>query len=102
MWWPAQTLDDPARIEKRGYQSYIVLTMCRVLYTLRFGTVASKPVASRWAQEELDQRWRSLIERAVEGRQHPQEKAPLEDLSRTMDFIRYTMERSREFEHPGE
>ncbi len=98
MWWPAQMLEEPARIKKRGYQSYIVLTMCRVLYTLQFGTVASKPVASRWAQETLDQHWRPLIERAEGGRRHPQAEAPSEDLSGTMDFIRYTLERTRQFE----
>jgi len=101
MWWPAQILEDPTRIEKRGYQSYIVLTMCRVLYTLQFGTVASKPVAAAWAQETLDPCWRSLIERAVEGRQHPQAEASLEDLSGTIDFITYTLERSRECEKPA-
>lgn len=101
MWWPAQILDDPAPIKKRGYQSYIVITMCRVLYTLQFGTVASKPVASRWALETLDQRWRPLIERAVDGRQHPDSEAPSEDLSGTMDLIKYMIERSREFGLPA-
>jgi len=100
MWWPTEILDDPAQIKKRGYQSYIVLTMCRMLYTLHHGTVASKPVAARWAQEKLDERWRPLIERAVVGRQHPQAEAPSEDLNGTMDFIRYTLERSRQFEIP--
>jgi predicted nucleotidyltransferase len=99
--WPAEILDDPTQIKKRGYQSYIVLTMCRMLYTLQYGTVASKPVAAHWAQEKLDQRWRALIERAVVGRQHPQSKASSEDLSGTMDFIRYTLERSRQFEIPA-
>jgi len=34
MWWPTQILADPVQINERGYQSYIVLTMCRILYTL--------------------------------------------------------------------
>ena len=100
MWWPKEILDDPAQIKKCGYQSYIVLTMCRMLYTLQLGVVASKPVAARWALETLDHRWRSLIERAVDGRQHPQAEALSEDLSGTMDFIRYTLECSRQFEIP--
>lgn len=101
VWWPKEILNDPPQIKKRGYQSYIVLTMCRMLYTLQLGAVASKPVAASWAQETLDHRWRSLIERAVDGRQHPQAEALSEDLSGTMDFIRYTLERSRQFEIPA-
>lgn len=101
MWWPTQILDDPAQIKKRGYQSYIVLTMCRVLYTLHYGTVASKPVAAQWAQETLDERWKPLIERAIVGRQHPESEAISEDANGTMGFIRYTIELSRQFEIPA-
>jgi hypothetical protein len=100
MWWLVQLLDNPAQIKKRGYQSYIVLTMCRVLYTLYYGDVVSKPNAAHWARETLDQRWKPLIERAVIGRQHPECEALSEDLSETMNLIRYTLERSRQFERP--
>ncbi|MCJ7583550.1 MAG: DUF4111 domain-containing protein [Anaerolineales bacterium] len=48
--WAAQILDTPAEIDSRGYQSYTVLTLCRILYTLQNSSVASKPVAARWAQ----------------------------------------------------
>lgn len=96
LWWPVEILDDPVQIKRRGYQSYIVLTMCRILYTLEYGAVASKPVAARWAQETQGERWKHLIERALVGRQHPEAEASLEDLNGTLDFIRYTLERSRE------
>src|SRR2546423_4926058 len=56
-WW-ALMLDDPAPLRRRGYQSYTVLSLCRLLYTLEYGAVVSKPVAARWAQETLDARWR--------------------------------------------
>src|SRR5690242_9857721 len=36
---PAQVLQEPAEMKDRGYQSYMVLTLCRVLYTLQYGTV---------------------------------------------------------------
>ena len=98
-WW-APMLDDSAHLSSLGYQSYTVLSMCRVLYTLQYGTVISKPVAARWARETLDERWIPLIERAVVGRQHPQLEAPSEDVSETLALIRYTLERSRQFEIP--
>lgn len=63
-WW-APMLHDPARLHSPGYRAYAILTMCRMLYTLQHGTVASKPVAARWAQELLGERWAALTERAL-------------------------------------
>jgi hypothetical protein len=98
-WW-APMLNDPAHLNRRGYQSYAVLSMCRILYTLQYGTVVSKPVAARWAQEILGEGWIPLIERAVVGRRHPQLEAPPEDVSGTLALIRYTLERGQQIEIP--
>ena len=95
LWWPAEILDAPARIGTRGYQSYLVLTMCRVLYTLRHGAVVSKRAAADWAQETLDARWSPLIERARAGRHDPRPAATTEDVSGTLDLIRHTLEQAR-------
>lgn len=69
--WATRMLNDPSHMRARGYQSYIVLTLCRMLYTLETGAVATKPVAARWAMATLDPRWGPLIERAWEGRHDP-------------------------------
>jgi len=89
--WAAQILDTPAEIDSRGYQSYTVLTLCRILYTLHNGSVATKPVAARWAQETLDPRWIPLIERAWIGRQNGGLKAEPHDVNETLEYIRYTL-----------
>ena len=60
-WWAPQ-LGDHSRLLSSEYQAYAVLTMCRALYTIQSGTVTSKPLAARWAQERLDDRWSPLIE----------------------------------------
>ena len=39
--------DHPADLNFRGYQSYVVLTVCRMLYTLEDGTVVTKPTTAR-------------------------------------------------------
>jgi hypothetical protein len=39
-----------------------------------------------------------LIERAWVGRQNPHAKAEAEDVKETLEFIRYTLERCKEFE----
>ena len=48
--WARAILDNPTILMRRGYQSYVVLTMLRVLYTLAHGAVASKPAAARWGE----------------------------------------------------
>ncbi len=100
-WW-APMLADSTRLQSRGYQSYAVLTMCRMLHTLRYGTVVSKPIAARWAQATLGERWVALIERALVGRHNSQSKAQSDDVNGTLDLIRYTLERGQEFEMPLE
>jgi predicted nucleotidyltransferase len=102
--WYALMLDKPAPFDNRGYQSYTVLSMCRMLYTLQFGKVVSKPAAARWAQDTLPPRWAPLIERAWVGREHPSLEPLDEDVRETKEFIRYTLARSREFQiakHPA-
>jgi len=95
-WWSTM-LHDPARLHGTGYQAYAILTMCRVLYTLHYGIVVSKPVAARWAQEALGERRAALIERAFLAWRHG---AQFDDVNETQDFIRYTLERSQQFEIP--
>ncbi len=92
-WW-APMLRDSARLHHAGYQAYAVLTMCRVLYTLRHGTVVSKPVAAQWAKATLDRRWPAIIERALAWRPG----AEANHLNDVLDLIRYTVERSRHSE----
>ncbi len=89
-------LADPV-FHSRGDQSYNVLSLCRVLYTLENGGVASKPAAARWAQEALGERWIGLIERALEGRQNPNGQLALQDAQETITFALFILERSESF-----
>ena len=49
-------------------QRYAVTTLCRMLFTVRHGTLASKRRALLWAAEGLDPRWRELVLRAERER----------------------------------
>jgi hypothetical protein len=93
--WAAGLLANPSTMNSRGYQSYAVLTICRMLYTLANGAVASKPSAASWAQQRLDARWSGLIERAWYGRHHPDLPAEPEDAAGTLEFIRFALEQYR-------
>jgi hypothetical protein len=96
--WAARILDHPERMSQRGSQSYIVLSLCRVLYTLHNGTVVSKQAAACGALESLDQRRSRLIERALAGRHDPASAASPEDIGETLEFVRHSLERSRQYE----
>jgi predicted nucleotidyltransferase len=58
----------------RWEQPYIVLSCCRMRYTLARGRIVSKRVAATWALEVLDERWRPLIEAALADRPDPWER----------------------------
>lgn len=88
-WWAPQ-LQEPFRLYGREYQAYATLTMCRILYTLRHGDIASKAAAARWAQATLEEQWTDLIDRALAWPHEPQP----DSLAETLDFIRYALQHS--------
>jgi aminoglycoside adenylyltransferase-like protein len=83
-WWMPM-LVDARLLQNSFYRCYAVLTMCRMLYTIRHGAIVSKPVAARWAEETLDRRWTLLIRDALAwSRDVPP------DLNETLAYIRFT------------
>jgi hypothetical protein len=82
-WWRPMVAD-PSNLEFIGYRVYAILTMCRILYTLRQGEIVSKPTAARWALAALDKKWQGLVETAVNW-----QGEDLDNLAETVDFIRY-------------
>jgi predicted nucleotidyltransferase len=93
--WVTPILEQPSQIKNRGYQSFIVLSLCRMLYTLNHGKILSKAAAAQWALENLDPRWRTLIERALIGRQNPNLDAEVEDVNGTLSMMRYVLDQTR-------
>jgi len=65
--WAAEP-DDPDWLPARSHQAYVVEAMCRALYTLAFGELASKKTAAAWALSALPEPWRSLVDAAVAAR----------------------------------
>jgi hypothetical protein len=87
--WLMEILENPDIITHRGYQCYIVLSICRILYTLQCGGVVSKRRAAEWGREALDTGWASLIDDAWEGRNSGGRACSKEEVNSTLDFIRY-------------
>ena len=90
--WATGFLSDPGLMTTRGYQSYVVLSMCRILYTLERGDIISKKSAARWASETLEERWQRLIESAWVGRHRSNMPPYEEDVLGTLAMIRYVKE----------
>jgi predicted nucleotidyltransferase len=62
-WWRGAVVAGDEIENRRGAQAYVVLTMCRALYSMKQGLQASKPAAAAWARATYPQ-WAGLIERA--------------------------------------
>jgi hypothetical protein len=82
----------------RWQQPYIVISLCRVLWTIEHGTVASKQAAGEWALGVLDSEWSGLVRQALADRPDPVDRwylaAEPADVERTRGFVRY-VSRSR-------
>ncbi|MCC6455814.1 MAG: DUF4111 domain-containing protein [Caldilineaceae bacterium] len=98
--WLALAHNGPSWLEwlaERANQAFVVLTLCRLLYTLDVGAVASKPVAAAWAQQRLGQRWAGLIARALGGQQD-HSTLPAREVEETVALIAFTVEQYRRWE----
>jgi hypothetical protein len=92
--WATDLLRHSQVMGRRGYQSYVVLSLCRILYTLAYGKVVSKQQAANWAKENLDAHWGGLIDRAWAGRSTADLAAEAEDIKLTQDLIRFALAKS--------
>ncbi len=88
-WW-APMVGDPSHLATPEYRAYAVLTMCRSLYTLETGAIATKPAAARWAASRLDATWAPLIEGAIAWRPGQ----PFDALPDVLSLIRFTLSRA--------
>ncbi|MEC0266213.1 nucleotidyltransferase domain-containing protein [Paenibacillus anseongense] len=89
-WW-SPLFVDASRLKSSEYQAYTILTMCRCLYTIEEGLVASKPAAAHWMLATTHgSKWGSLIRQALAWRRGDE----LNAINETLAFIRYTLEQA--------
>ncbi len=69
------------------YRAYAVLTLCRILYSRKKGTVVSKKRAADWALKYLPNQWNELIRQALDS-DAGRRSAPV-PLVRIRQFIRF-------------
>jgi hypothetical protein len=79
----------------RWKQTYLVLTFCRLLFTLFNRRVASKREAGEWAVGALDEEWSTLVRQALEDRADPWTRvfqpAARDLAARTIEFADYAV-----------
>ena len=99
--WGKQILANRKQFENRFYQSFIVLSFCRMLHDLQKGEISSKRKGAEWAKKNLDQSWVDLIDRTWTGRPNPavsvRQPADPDDFARTLQFIDYVTKESEVF-----
>lgn len=94
--WLEQAENDPTWLpwlRQRNSHTFVVLTLCRLLYSLATGSVASKPCAAEWAQKEIGEPWATLIKRTLARQYEAGEITPNEEEG-TLAFIQFTLEQS--------
>lgn len=95
--WIEQAENDPTWlpwVRQRSAQSFVVLTLCRLLYSMATGAVISKPRAADWAGKQLGERWARLIENARAG-QHEVGTITQSEEDETLAFIRFVFAQSK-------
>ena len=99
--WGKKILSNPEPYNNRFYQSFIVLSYCRMLHDLLTGTVSSKRASAEWAKANLDPSWNGLIDRTWAGRPNPEQSvrqpADPKDFQNTLEFIRYVTHLSNRY-----
>jgi hypothetical protein len=92
-WWRPE-LENPSWVTQAQNQPFAILTMCRCLYMVEHGDVASKAIAGRWAQKAFGQSWFEPIEWALTRPHDPEADHAIT----TLNFIAYTLDYFRQIE----
>lgn len=99
--WGQELVGNPSQYRNRFYQAYLVLNFARMLHDLHEGRITSKLEGANWAKENLGKKWISLINFCWQERQDPEisikQPANPEIFERTIEFVRYVVERGRGF-----
>ena len=99
--WGAEILKEPERWSSHFYQTFIVLSYCRMLQSLETGKILSKRAGAEWGKAHLDPSWGKLIDRTWAGRPDPaassRRPADPADFQATLDFVHYAIGLIRRF-----
>lgn len=90
-WEPKIT--DEAWLENSHYQSYLVMNLCRILYTVLRGMHGTKKISAEWAKHEYALPWIIHLIEAAESWTYGKEMSMKAE---TIDFIKFTSAKIRQ------
>jgi hypothetical protein len=86
-------------------QRYAVASLCRMLYTLDTGEVASKEASLEWAKHALPPAWHGLIQEVLDYRAlgwDPDDPPPTGSVEATTAFAEYAKQRAAKHDRDGD
>lgn len=83
---------DPEWLDNSHYQAYLILNLCRILYTVSCGVAGSKKTAAEWVKKEFGSPWKNLIA-AAESWKYGKEMIFREE---TIAFIKFTIDKIKQ------
>lgn len=89
-WEPKIT--DVEWLDNSHYQSYLVMNLCRILYTVFCATSGSKKISAAWVKYEFGLPWSNLIVTAESWKYG--KKMSLKN--ETIDFIKFTIDKIKQ------
>lgn len=85
-------MKDPEWLSNSHYQSYIVLNLCRILYTVTCHATATKKASAAWVKREFGPHWKHLIQTAEDWK-YGKEMNSQEEV---IDFIKFVINKAKE------
>lgn len=82
-------INDYEWLENSHYQSYLVMNLCRILYTVMCGCAGTKKEAAQWVKDQFGTSWSHLITNA-ESWQYGKEFSMQKE---TIAFIQFVIEK---------
>jgi hypothetical protein len=85
--------DKVKEAKNRGYQAYIILTLCRSAYAYMFAKHVSKRIGAEWAKSEYPQ-WAVLIDTALAWSRIDAKDDILDETfhKQTVKFVRFMLD----------
>lgn len=75
-------------LDNSHYQSYIILNLCRILYTVMEGVAGTKKASAEWVKNKFGLPWSKLVANAQDWRYGKE----MSSRSDTIDFIKFTID----------
>lgn len=91
--WEPKISDDEW-LDNSHYQSYLILNLCRILYTVYCKATASKTISSEWVKDQFGSPWNHLIDVA----QSWQYGKTMSEKENTISFIKFVIEKIKQTE----